>query len=273
MAKRKPTKTQQLRKLVQQQVRRMEKRGYRIDSATKEKIKTGNYQSLQSIRKNRYAKLYNASSAEIDSKIVGGKEYRKYERKQSAEKGLRTRRYHEQVNRIYDEARRSREEAERSAISEEENAYHGQDYYDQEDYERDWEEQHTREELEWEEKRREQDRFDRQTAQYYQEGEIAYNEIERLIDKYPTKGAEFLKQALSNEVGRFGKEAVIAGLSTMPQEAIETVQNICRYNEDASTIHAEIVDFFSLITGTILSAQEAMELGEVMDDMTDFEEY
>ena len=53
MAKRKLTPAQKLRSLVQQQVRRMEKRGYRIDSALKEKIKTGKYQTLKSIKKRR----------------------------------------------------------------------------------------------------------------------------------------------------------------------------------------------------------------------------
>ena len=84
MAKRKPTKTQQLRKLVQQQVRRMESRGYRIDDAVKEKIKSGKYQTLQSLRRNRYEKLYSSASAEIDSKIVSGTKKRSYERKEAA---------------------------------------------------------------------------------------------------------------------------------------------------------------------------------------------
>ena len=92
MAKRKPTATQRLRKLVQQQVRRMENRGYRIDTELKEKIKTGKYQTLQSIRKNKYAKLYEGSSAEIDTNIVSGRRYRQYERKVSAEKAVQTRR-------------------------------------------------------------------------------------------------------------------------------------------------------------------------------------
>ena len=59
MAKRtKLTATQKLRKLVQQQVRRMEQRGYRVDTSLKEKIKTGKYQTLKSIQKNKYKKLY-----------------------------------------------------------------------------------------------------------------------------------------------------------------------------------------------------------------------
>lgn len=56
------TKTQKERKLVQQQIRRIERKGYRVPDAFKEKVKTASYQTLHSIRRNKYEKLYNAST-------------------------------------------------------------------------------------------------------------------------------------------------------------------------------------------------------------------
>lgn len=56
------TKTQKERKLVQQQIRRLEKKGYRVPDEFKAKVSTAKYQTLHSIRANRYEKLYKAST-------------------------------------------------------------------------------------------------------------------------------------------------------------------------------------------------------------------
>ena len=121
MAKRtRLTATQKLRKLVQQQVRRMEHRGYRVDTSLKEKIKTGKYQTLKSIQKNKYKKLYESSSSEIEGKIVSGEEKRSYERSESAKRSAVTRklkreqREHDKrvFQEAYDSAERQRREKE-----------------------------------------------------------------------------------------------------------------------------------------------------------------
>lgn len=103
MARRKETKTQHERKLVKQQVRRMESRGYRINQETLNKINSGKYQTLHSLRRNNYAKLYENATAEIDGKIVTGRRYRQYERKVSAEKAVRTRTLKQQNDDSYAE--------------------------------------------------------------------------------------------------------------------------------------------------------------------------
>ena len=287
MAKRKPTKTQQLRKLVQQQVRRMESRGYRIDDAVKEKIKSGKSQTLQSLRKNRYEKLYSSASAEIDSKIVSGTKKRSYERKEVARRAAETRRLNRYVKRR-DWLEQIKE------TSEERESYHDQSYYD-EDYEQEWEEQHEEPEWteadersyrewqrrqqereaeeEWERKRRERDRKERRLAELYDEGRIAYDNIYDLIGKYPSPGSKMLSNALSSEISKYCEEKVIQAMGTAPSSFIETAQMIIYYEEESDAIHTALVNFIEVITGVIVNGELAQDIGETMDEMTDFQTF
>ena len=243
MAKRtKLTATQKLRKLVQQQVRRMERRGYRVDTSLKEKIKTGKYQTLKSIQKNKYKKLYESSSSEIEGKIVSGEEKRSYERSESAKRAAETRR-----------SRRAQQVD-----------YSGYD-------ETEWTEADERSyrDEEWERKRRERDRKERRLAELYNEGRIAYDNIYDLIGKYPTPGSKMLSNALRSEISKYGEEKVIQAMGTAPSSFIETAQMIIYYEEESSGIHSALVSFIEVITGVIVNGELAQDIGETMDEMTD----
>ena len=248
MAKRtKLTATQKLRKLVQQQVRRMERRGYRVDTSLKEKIKTGKYQTLKSIQKNKYKKLYESSSSEIEGKIVSGEKKRSYERSESAKRSAVTRKLkreqREHDKRVYQEA------------------------YDRAERQR--RERELAEEEEWERKRREQDRKERRLAELYNEGRIAYDNIYDLIGEYPTPGSKMLSNALRSEISKYGEEKVIQAMGTAPSSFIETAQMIIYYEEESSAIHTALVNFIEVITGVIVNGELAQDIGETMDEMTD----
>ena len=243
MAKRtKLTATQKLRKLVQQQVRRMEHRGYRVDTSLKEKIKTGKYQTLKSIQRNKYKKLYESSSSEIEGKIVSGEQKRSYERSESARKAATTRR-----------SRRAQQVD-----------YSGYD-------ETEWTEADERSyrDEEWERKRRERDRKERRLAELYDEGRIAYDNIYDLIGEYPTPGSKMLSNALRSEISKYGEEKVIQAMGTAPSTFIETAQMIIYYEEESSAIHSALVSFIEVITGVIVNGELAQDIGETMDEMTD----
>ena len=243
MAKRtKLTATQKLRKLVQQQVRRMEQRGYRVDTSLKEKIKTGKYQTLKSIQKNKYKKLYESSSSEIEGKIVSGEQKRSYERSESARKAAATRR-----------SRRAQQVD-----------YSGYD-------ETEWTEADERSyrDEEWERKRRERDRKERRLAELYDEGRISYDNIYDLIGEYPTPGSKMLSNALRSEISKYGEEKVIQAMGTAPSSFIETAQMIIYYEEESSAIHTALVNFIEVITDVIVNGELAQDIGETMDEMTD----
>lgn len=245
MAKRtKLTATQKLRKLVQQQVRRMERRGYRVDTSLKEKIKTGKYQTLKSIQKNKYKKLYESSSSEIEGKIVSGEEKRSYERSEAAKRATETRK----LKREQQDLDRRKYDTDRDTEQED---YSGYD------------------EPEWERKRREQDRKERRLAELYNEGRIAYDNIYDLIGEYPTPGSKMLSNALRSEISKYGEEKVIQAMGTAPSTFIETAQTIIYYEEESSAIHSALVSFIEVITGVIVNGELAQDIGETMDEMTD----
>lgn len=248
MAKRtKLTATQKLRKLVQQQVRRMERRGYRVDTSLKEKIKTGKYQTLKSIQKNKYKNLYESSSSEIEGKIVSGEQKRSYERSESAKRSAVTRKL-----------KREQREHDKRAF---------QEAYDRAERQR--RERELAEEEEWERKRREQDRKERRLAELYNEGRIAYDNIYDLIGEYPTPGSKMLSNALRSEISKYGEEKVIQAMGTAPSSFIETAQMIIYYEEESSAIHTALVNFIEVITGVIVNGELAQDIGETMDEMTD----
>lgn len=245
MAKRtRLTATQKLRKLVQQQVRRMEHRGYRVDTSLKEKIKTGKYQTLKSIQKSKYKKLYESSSSEIEGKIVSGEEKRSYERSEAAKRAGETRK----LKREQQDLDRRKYDTDRDTEQED---YSGYD------------------EPEWERKRREQDRKERRLAELYNEGRIAYDNIYDLIGKYPTPGSKMLSNALRSEISKYGEEKVIQAMGTAPSSFIETAQMIIYYEEESSGIHSALVSFIEVITGVIVNGELAQDIGETMDEMTD----
>lgn len=248
MAKRtRLTATQKLRKLVQQQVRRMEHRGYRVDTSLKEKIKTGKYQTLKSIQKNKYKKLYESSSSEIEGKIVSGEEKRSYERSEAAKRAGETRKL-----------KREQREHDKRVF---------QEAYDRAERQR--RERELAEEEEWERKRREQDRKERRLAELYNEGRIAYDNIYDLIGEYPTPGSKMLSNALRSEISKYGEEKVIQAMGTAPSTFIETAQMIIYYEEESSAIHSALVSFIEVITGVIVNGELAQDIGETMDEMTD----
>lgn len=259
MAKRKITATQRLRANVRRQISRMEQRGYFVPTEIKEKVKSAKYQTLKSFQNNKYSKLYSESTGLSDrGKIISGTEYRQQERKESARKAAITRRERKSVR---------------------ERQYHSQEYYDEleqkkqeyyDELERQRREQDD-EDYEWEKQRRQQDYLDYLNSEAYREGEIKYNEIIKLIDQYPTKGAERLKEALKNEITNYGKNNVITAIGMAPDYYAEHARNIIYYEEDSTAIHSAFLDFFELITGTIPTDTEAKELGDTLDEMTDYE--
>lgn len=236
MAKRKPTATQKLRKLVQQQVRRMERRGYRIDAGVKQKIKTGKYQTLKSLQRDKYKKLYEKSTSEIEGKVVSGTEKRTQERRESARRAAQTRQQAKRPDVRWGEA---------EPLSEDEV------------------------QVRWEEERRKQDERDRARAELFQEGQIVYDQVMSLIDQYPTPGSKYLTNLLLSEIAKYGRAGLLEALGQAPAYFIDSAKVIVYYEEDSDAIHSALHDFAQMITGTLTSAEEAKEMGDVMDEMTD----
>lgn len=261
MAKRKRmTATQRERALLQQQVRRMESRGYRISGDLKAKISIGKYQTLHSLRRNKYDKLYSGASAEIDGKIVGGHEYRKIQRSKFAQKAAETRRQVRLARAVYKKSP-SKEELERDLYGETK----------EESRRKELElEQQRREQEEWERRRREQDVRDKQRAADIKQGDIIYKNVNALIDKFPMReGSNILKDGFKSEIKNYGEDNVLAAMANVPMNVIAEAQDIIYYTRTKEAMHSAIVAFFEAIKSTIISMKEAQEIGDYMDETTD----
>lgn len=245
MAKRKLTATQKLRRNVQRQVRRMEDAGYILDFETKEKIKTAPYQTLKSIQRNRYQRLYsgayvtaevvNTETGEITLEEVSGTVAKRVRKQAAAKQAAQTRAY------------RKKQREKSTSVND---GGPGT----------------------WEQIRRMQDAVDKENARLFSEGQIIFDNINEMIESYPTKGSKALSNILKSEIRKYGKESVLRQMAKAPEQSIAYARTICFYEDDDDALATAITEFIDVITGTIPTENESKEIGNLLDDMTDIED-
>ncbi len=120
---------------------------------------------------------------------------------------------------------------------------------------------------EFESARRAQDEADRARADLFNEGKIIYDNILDLIERFPGKGAKKLSSMLRSEVKKYGETGVLQSLAQSPDDVIATAQSIVFYTDDADKIHHSFLMFSDLISGTVPTADEAKEMGDILDTM------
>ena len=99
----KQTKTERLRSNVMRTIRAAEKRGYTFTDELKQKVKSGSYQTLASLQRGRYGKLYEQSKVEIGGEQFSGRFYRNVIRpKIAAQKAAITREVKKKVRQYKD---------------------------------------------------------------------------------------------------------------------------------------------------------------------------
>lgn len=125
------------------------------------------------------------------------------------------------------------------------------------------------EELQWEEQRRQQDEFEKGVADQFNQGQITYNNVTSLIDKFPGDPALSLNRGLENEIKNYGLNNVMYAMGNVPERLIEEARNILYYQGSKADKHRAYKAFFDIIKGTINSLEENKEIGDVLDKMTD----
>lgn len=251
MAKRKLTATQKLRRLVQQQIRRMEKRGYRVDSAFKEKAKTGKYPTLKSIQKDKYKKLYETSTAESEGKIISAIRKRLIERKEAAEKAVRTRQRKSKPSDIVWKEAPGIEDLEDQLYDKSVGSLSDKQFED------------------W--IRNQKDARDLMTVGDIREGELMLDNIDELIKRFDTRtGGKILQKALAKEIEKYGRNKVAEAMANAPGDVIAEAQNIVFYSGDKEANHKALVNFFDSIIGEVRTLSADKALGDALDRMTDF---
>ena len=185
--KKAPTATQKLRKNVQATIRRAEKRGIRFSDAFKKSISKAKYQTLASLQRNKYAKLYAQGTAlSPTGEIISGTQARVLIRKESAKKAAETRR----VNKLLESTTPEGERAERLLSQTQQPLYQYENKPEKFDNEPDFEEQ----------ERKRQEEFltnlknDADFRANVSIGNIMYKNVRDTIKEYENLGA-----------GEFGK--------------------------------------------------------------------
>lgn len=213
MAKR-LTATEKLRSNIKRTIRRLERAGYEIPAQIKEKAAKGGYQTLKSLQRKRYDKLYKEVRHEYEDELLTGKEYKRKIRE-------------ERKNKIEPKERTQDITTEEMFVP-----------LFLEDY------------------------------QAFYQGEIVYQNIAELIEKYSEPGSVMLSRLLQHEIEKYGLDTVLKNISQAPDEAIEMAQNIVFYVEDSGKIHSAMVEFANILRGTKATDDEAKELGDALDKMT-----
>ena len=112
------------------------------------------------------------------------------------------------------------------------------------------------------------------TGKFIDAGEIILNNLWSLIDQYPTAGAKYLTNLLNSEIRQYGESKVKKALAQMPDYVIKQVQEVVHYigkyidedgNDTGDATHQTLNDFAEMLKGTILTLDEAKEVGETTD--------
>jgi hypothetical protein len=218
-------------------IKRAEKRGYRFENdIIPDKPQRITKKTINDLKKITPNKLYSKATHESG---LSGTDARNQERQIAADRAKRTK----NIKKFYKTE-------------------------DGEQWKKDFGKTETSLSAEQERRRRELDEQQKMQAHMYQEGSMVYQQIKDLINKYPTNGSEYLKKLLKSEISKYGEDAVIMSIAQSPEEFIKKAQEIVYYQSgDASTNHNSLKSFADMITGTIPTEEDMMEMGEVMDCM------
>lgn len=106
----------------------------------------------------------------------------------------------------------------------------------------------------------------------FNQGDIIYENIMDMIDKFPTKGSSYLSSILSYEISRYGKDNVLRAISQIPQEFIKSIQEVMYYEKDRNSNHKALKDFAEILKGSVLTVDESKEISAILDELDIFEE-
>lgn len=115
----------------------------------------------------------------------------------------------------------------------------------------------------WREQRRRQDMEQQRQARALNEAQIILDNVQALINRYETIGANYLNRALQREIAQFGLDAVMQAIANSPVDIVEAAQNIIFYQENMTGEEASraIRNFINVIRGTVPTEEQQRELG------------
>lgn len=247
----------ELRRL-QRAVERIEERGYTFGKLPFKELKQPKPASIERLQAIKTKDLYQYAKYKTESGTISGTERRKQERQESARKARETRLQHE--------AKRQQEEADR--VSRE--TLERQEADDQ------LVEQYIEEaRQEFEEKIRKRDeetirrlKDEQEYRERFSQGKIIYEQIMDMIydiDVMHQASAESLRRELDAQMDAYGEDAVLMAMANAPSEFIESAQTALQYKPDTDQHSKAIMKLHELITGTVMTMEEAQEIHDRME--------
>lgn len=118
------------------------------------------------------------------------------------------------------------------------------------------------------EKRERVDREQQKTYKAFNENDIVYYNVKKLINEYPSeKGSQYLRNLLLSEIKRYGEDAVITAMQNAPYDMVNKAQNIVFMPSDqetAQTMHDALSEFADIINSCLPTTNEAKEIGDLL---------
>lgn len=240
----------ELRRL-QRAVKRIEERGYTFAKLPFKELKRPLPASIERLQAIKTKDLYQYAEYKTESGTISGTERRKQERQESARKALESRRQNE--------AKRQQEEADRvsreTLETQEATAELTAQQFEEETRRRDEETiRRLKEEQEYRER--------------FSQGKIIYEQIMDMIydiDVTHQASAESLRRELDAQMDAYGEDAVLMAMANAPSDFIETAQIALQYKPESDQHSKAIMKLHELITGTVMTMEEAQEIHDRME--------
>lgn len=232
------TKTQKLRRNVQATIRRAEKKGIRFSDSFKALISTAKYQTLHSLQRNKYAKLYAQGTAlSPTGEVISGTQARVILRREAAKRAAETRR----INKLL-------KDTTSEGASE---PYHEKEKFNNE---KGFEEQ--------ERKRREFFEKQKSNKQFQEDlkiGNIAYQNVRDIIKEFENTGAgnfgKYFTAMLDYYMDKYPEDVIKASIVAIGFEEFEDkARDVLFYNGDIENLTKAYDVLNSLINRAITYA-------------------
>ena len=247
----------ELRRL-QRAVERIEERGYTFSKLPFKELKQPKPASIERLQAIKTKDLYKYAKYETEAGTISGTERRKQERQESARKALETRRQNEAKRQQEEADRVSRETLERQEANSEEIAQIVEAELKQFQEETRRRDEETIRRLKEEKEYRER----------FSQGKIIYEQIMDMIydiDIMHQASAESLRRELDAQMDAYGEDAVLMAMANAPSDFIETAQTALQYKPESDQHSKAIMKLHELITGTVMTMEEAQEIHDRME--------
>lgn len=240
-------------KLVRQQFRRMEKRGYEITPQFKEEVSEWSWQKLRALRQSRYRYLFEKRSHYVTES--GETKHGRMPR------GTVT--YAEAIRRSIEADRQRREESFKKSKSKDDfDAWWG-GIHNEEDF------VDTSEE-EWEKNFNSTEEQRAEWREQFTLGNLALEIVNDIIDGWKNQGSGrfgiWFKKVLYDEIDRFGLANVTATIGSVPDDFLNDAHDVMFYSGDTDNLVTAMRNLYYTITGHMMDRRTNEEFTRMFEE-------